>query len=101
METAIAILISAGGIWAGIAMMAWFNWQRGRAEKSRAEADQRRAEAEENRHKEATQEARDRHMEAMQEARNHHAEAMKALDTVTKALSVLIERTAPRPDPAP
>ena len=68
MDTSAAILVSAGGIWAGIVMMAWSNWQRGRA-------DKRRAEAEDNRHK----------------------EAMTALDTATKALSVLIERTAPRP----
>ena len=61
MNTSAAILVSAGGIWVGIVMMAWSNWQRGRA-------DKRRAEAEENRHKEAM-----------------------------KALSVLIERTAPRP----
>ena len=101
MNTSAAILVSAGGIWVGIVMMAWSNWQRGRA-------DKRRAEAEDNRHKEAMQAARDHHREAMtaardhhkeavQEARDHHKEAMTALDTVTKALSVLIERTAPRP----
>ena len=90
MNTSAAILVSAGGIWVGIVMMAWSNWQRGRA-------DKRRAEAEDNRHKEAMQAARDHHREAVQAARDHHKEAMTALDTVTKALSALIERTAPRP----